>query len=352
MNSKQRIQAVLRGEPTDRIPNTGWVHTPSVDRSPKDMALATKTMQAYFRWDIVKVMQGSSYFLEDYNSSIEFYSASNQKEQIVHRWPVNHPQDLLELEVNDPHKPGSALAREVETVQRTVELMGGEVPVLPTLFSPLGLVRELSGSYQRGELLSAFIKYNTKELTQALDVVLETSKRLVDAYIAAGADGIFFAQQLPDRADMDDEAFEKFAVAYDKALLEYVQKKSWVNIMHIHSQRDCRLEELLAYPVEIVNFGEEYQGPDYAPVTLAQIRAKTDRVLIQGYQQKTIFYQPDNNREAVKERLAASLERAISENGGTKGLIFGPECALPTNLPKYLFTLPAEVIDDYMRQNG
>lgn len=347
MDSKKRIKQLLEGEVPDRIPNAGWIHTPCVDRNPKDMALATKTLQEYYRWDIVKLMQSSSYFLEDHDSSILFYSSAHPREHQVCRWPINHPHDLTTLKINSPSAPGSALAREVETVKRTVDLLHGKVPVLPTLFSPLGLIREMSGSYQRGELLSAFIRYNPKELAGALDLILENSKQLIDAYAQAGADGIFFAQQLPDQSDMDEEAFKEFAVKYDTALLEYAQKKAWFSIMHIHSQRNSRLDELLRYPVQAINFGEDYRGADYTPITIADLRARTDKILIQGYDQKTIFCQPDNDREAIKTRLLTALKEAIRQNGGLKNFIFGPECALPTDLPKYVFSLPAEAIDDY-----
>ena len=73
--------------------------------------------------------------------------------------------------------------------------------------------------------------------------------------------------------------------------------------------------------------------------SIAELRAKTDKVLIAGIDQHRDF---DGTAAEVRERLSARLERALAQNDGG-AFVFGPGCTLPLDRDSWLFGQIAEV---------
>ena len=117
-----------------RMPAWG-PHMSLVDRNVKDFTEATIAYQNSYQFDFIKLMSNGMYFTEDFGQKIK---------------PAAHIMDDTWLNVtvnavNDPHEwakaEGSgckkgALGREVEACKRICDHFQGEVPVLPTIFSP------------------------------------------------------------------------------------------------------------------------------------------------------------------------------------------------------------------------
>ncbi|QJT78726.1 hypothetical protein [Kosakonia sp. MUSA4] len=74
----------------------------------------------------------------------------------------------------------------------------------------------------------------------------------------------------------------------------------------------------------------------------ADLRARTDKVLIAGIDQHQDFYVGGGNREAVKARLQHRLTQ-LREESGDRRIIFAPGCALPLDSDRRLFRLLAEI---------
>ena len=56
MNHWQRIEAAIRGEPTDRAPISLWRHWPEFDQDPRTLAEAMVNWQRRYDFDLVKFM--------------------------------------------------------------------------------------------------------------------------------------------------------------------------------------------------------------------------------------------------------------------------------------------------------
>ena len=84
-----------------------------------------------------------------------------------------------------------AMAEAIEITKKTVERFRGEAPVLATVFNPLTTAAKMSGDKMLSHM-RAFPEY----LRQGLEVITDTTIKLVRELTKAQVDGIFFATQV------------------------------------------------------------------------------------------------------------------------------------------------------------
>jgi uroporphyrinogen decarboxylase len=153
----------------------------------------------------------------------------------------------------------------------------------------------------------------------ALEVIAGVTRRCVDASIAAGADGFFFATQCADEAVMSIDEYREFGIPYDLAVLESVSADALV-LLHLHGTRpmfDLQAE----YPVQIVNWHDRRAAP-----SLGDGRLRSGRTVAGGIDERAIA-------TASPEAVAAEVAAAIAETGG-RGLIVAPGCVIPIDTPE------------------
>ena len=69
---RERIQACLKAEITDRTPIALWRHFPVDDQNPETLAAATLEYQNAYDFDIVKVTPSSSFAVKDWGVNDEW----------------------------------------------------------------------------------------------------------------------------------------------------------------------------------------------------------------------------------------------------------------------------------------
>ncbi|MGD8473174.1 MAG: uroporphyrinogen decarboxylase, partial [Anaerolineae bacterium] len=61
MSKRERLQATIQGESTDRTPVALWRHFPGDDQDPASLAASTVAFQNQYDFDFIKVTPASSY---------------------------------------------------------------------------------------------------------------------------------------------------------------------------------------------------------------------------------------------------------------------------------------------------
>lgn len=346
MNGTQRIKALVEGTPIDRTPVGGWYHMPLVDRNVDDFVRETIASTDKNRWDFIKVMTNGHFYTEAYGGDITFSIDERSWSGTINRYPVVTAADARSLPVLGIDNP--VWQRELEIYRRLKDHYGDELPVISTIFNPLTAVQECMGCLD-SKPVCALMQSDPTALHAALQAMLETNLIYLDALMDEGLDGIFFANQYSMAAKLTQEQYDEFVAPYDHKVLEHVAGRTWFNMAHVHGTECLRFSDYCAYPdnmLQALNWENCPSAANPAKVSsIADVRAKTDKVLIAGIDQHHDFITPDNDREAVKARLVKRFKDAMAQNGSNR-FVFGPGCVLETG-GSYLNALIAEVADEY-----
>lgn len=300
------------------------------DRNVKDFVRATINYQNAYDFDFIKVMPNGMYFPEAFGQKIrpaEFILDETWQNTEINA--VNDPHEWAKLKV--PSMKTGVFAREIEAVKRIVDHFQGDVPVLPTVFSPFIWMGEMTGGYFRQETIVAHFKYSEKYAKMGLKVVNETNEILMEEFVKAGADGFFLGYQAGMAGIMGKEMFEEYGKKYDIENIEKIRDKTWFNMAHVCHGNAELSEWFLDYPVEAFNWAD--QDPEHH--SFAEMRKLTDAVLVGGlnhsingsYRDLSIMIKSPSdlsgsNREEIKTRVKKKVKAAI-EAAGPKVIISG-----------------------------
>ncbi|MDR2182426.1 MAG: hypothetical protein LBN92_07095 [Treponema sp.] len=346
MNASERLRAMAAKKPFDKAGASAWWHMPVVDRYAEQFAKETIRFTDVNQWDFVKVMHNPHLFAEAYGADIEYLENPKEWAGVIHRYPIRTPDDLEKLPALEVEK-NTALAREVEVVRRLAEHYRGTVPVLPTLFTPLTWVQEMTHSTVPAETLG-FIHNHKKELHKALDTLLGVNLQFIDALIEAGADGFFIASQYGvtsfGGALFTGAAFDEFEFPFVKAMVDHLKKNTWFNLLHVHGDRNLRIEPFLDLDVQAINWENTHPSiPAAELLSIERVRSLTDKIIVSGIDKGSCFGGPP---EKVRDRLKSFLEKALRETKD-KRLILAPGCALELNVPEKSLAVLREVVDEF-----
>lgn len=346
MTPAERVKATLEGASVDRIPVTGWLHMPMVDRNVRDFTKATIDFTDNNSWDLVKLMSNGHYFAEAYGAEIRWRNDPKEWSGEILRYPVSTAKDAAELPVIKPYE-NRVFTRELDIARNVCDHYKGRVPVLATVFTPMTWLQEMIHSCHIGPALKLAME-DPEATHKALDALLETNLMLMDEFMNVGVDGFFIATQFGSKAMVSKEFREEFCRPYDLAMMERIKDRTWFNMLHIHYCEDLAIEEFVDYPgVQAINWENCTRIPDMSRlISVRQVREMTDKVLMGGIDQHNDFVSPANDREEIKDRLRRRLETALTECGDHK-FIFAPGCALPLDVDRYVFTLMLEVVEEF-----
>lgn len=346
MTHRERIEAVLRGKPVDRVPVAAWgPHLNLEDRNVNDFSKAVIAYEREYEFDVLKVMQNGLYLTEDYGQIIappENSDDAGYKKTV--KLAFNSVEDWENAEKKDVHQ--GAYGSEVESIRRICEYFGSDLPVLPTIFGPAQLLVQLSGRnvtapfYPEGftgDDLFGFVKQHEEAYFHVMEVLTEQLIDLMNAYLDAGAAGFFYCPGGNRLEFCTDEEYWKYVRPYDERVLNAVKDRAWFTMLHICGPKNLRFRELLDLPVQAINW--EDQSPDNP--SIAEARKMTDKVLMAGLNRNADFYGAD--RVKVKSRIRAKAEEAIREGGPKVIVATGCECSREIT---HRFVVWNEVMDD------
>ncbi|MEM9621166.1 MAG: uroporphyrinogen decarboxylase family protein, partial [Pseudomonadota bacterium] len=210
MDHKQRIRAVLAGEPPDQLPVATWGHDFLREWSAAELAAHTIERQRKYNYDFVKLNPRWTLFAEPWGN--QYARPVEQKFPRLTRRIVETAQDLHDVpQVASSHP---ILQEHVEAMRLVVDELGNEVDVLATVFAPLAVVGLLCGGV--GEPLRTYAQTEGAALHQVLTDVAGTLAGHVTDLLQAGASGVFYAPLQWTSLDVCDAAFyAEFGRPYD-----------------------------------------------------------------------------------------------------------------------------------------
>lgn len=329
MTHKERILAATRGEWLDKPCYTAWgPHYSFEEQNAKDLAEALIGFQKVHDFDLIKHMPSGMYFTEAFGQVIpKTMNMDFQAWASVERFVINDPSDCLRL---TPKKiMGNSLAREVECVKRINDYFQGDVPVLPTTFSPFIWLGEMTGGFFHEERIVAMFQNHEAECRKGLEVVEETNRMLMEAYVEAGAAGFFYGVQNCMAEKMGREMFEEYERKPSVRCLNAVKDKTYFTMLHMCNGRREECDWFVDYPVQALNWADTH-NPTHR--SFKEMREISDKVLVGGldhhaegvgYNER---YTPNDftgvDRMLIKKRIRRRIETAL-EQAGNKVVISG-----------------------------
>ena len=314
MTRRERISAAINREPVDRVPYAVWRHFPTVDRSPAGLAQATLRFHDHYGSDFLKITPRGGYCVEAWGC-VESEHVLPTGNRPCASCAVKTADDWKRIR---PLNPASAegWVEQLETIVRLgFDRRIGDAPVLATVFSPLSIARKLSG-----DRLTADLREHPEAVAAAVDAIGETVLRFNELALGEGIGGIFYSIQTASTSIVDEETYARFGEAWDRRVLEALQPRSFLTVVHCHGDR-LMFERLARLPGHVWNWDDRLAGP-----TLADAAQRVSGAVCGGLDQWRTL------REATPDAAVAEAEQAVGQTGG-RGLIVGPGCVLMAETP-------------------
>jgi uroporphyrinogen decarboxylase len=314
MTRLERLTAAINREPVDRAPYAVWRHFPQIDRNPAALAQATLRFHERYGSDFIKITPTGGYAVEAWGC-VESAEVRPDGHRPCARCAIQRADDWKKIRPLDPTSaPG--WVEQFETIVRLgFDRRIGDAPVLPTLFSPLSLARKLSGDRLRLDLAD-----RPGDVRDALEAITETLVRFAARALQEGVSGIFYSIQAASRSVMSEDLYAEFGEPYDRRVLESVEGRSSLTIVHCHGDR-LMFDRLARLP------GHAWNWDDRAtPPSLAEAQAVVPGAVLGGLGQWTTLL------TGTPAEAATEAEDALGQTRG-RGVIVGPGCVLPLGTP-------------------
>ena len=311
MNKRERLEATIHGQESDRVPIALWRHFPGDDQRPEDLAAATSAFQRRWDFDFVKVTPASSFCVRDWGAE-DVWTGNTEGTRDYTRRPIRSPDDWRGLRALDPR------TGQLGDQLRCLEIIRAELPDVPliqTIFNPLSQAKNLVGP----ELVS-LLRSDFAEAKRGLEAIASTTVAFIREAKSVGIDGVFFAVQHASSLIMSEQEYREFGVDYDRRVLAAADDL-WLNILHIHGER-VYFDLLRDYPVHAWNWHDRETAPD-----LRSALPKVSGALCGGIARDAAMLRgaPDDVRAQVLD--------AIDQTGG-KRLIVGTGCVMMIASPE------------------
>lgn len=292
MTRTERVMAAVRGEPVDRLPVCFWHHF-KPEGSGRTMAEASlRFFDETFDLDILKVMPDIPYPFG--------------------RRAIQQPNDWRLLEPIDAAR-SRFFQQRAECVQLLRDELGFDTPIIVTVFSPLCEALYFAADRER---FFAHAQESPTVVHGALSVIAENLRAHIADVIEAGADGVFLALQGASRALMTEEQYREFGRPYDLIALQGAAN-GWLNVLHIHGEKDLMFDLVLDYPVQVLNWSDRLAGP-----SLREARGLTNKCLMGGWHEfGALSHGPE-------EKILEEARDAVAQTAGRK-FILANGCSVP-----------------------
>lgn len=312
MTKRERLEATIRGEATDRPPVALWRHFPGDDQDPAELAASTVAFQRQYDFDFVKVTPASSFCVRDWGAEDRWIGNEEGTRQYTRR-PVVKPEDWGALQPLDPE--WGALGAQLRCLELIHEALGDEVPFIQTIFNPLTQAKNLAGQ----QVMLAHLRQAPDAVRAGLAIIAESTMRFVEAARQRGIAGIFWAAQHASYELLSEAEYREFGVSFDRHLLEAADGL-WLNVLHLHGGR-VMFDLLADYPVQVINWHDRETPP-----TLGEGQSRVKGAVLGGLRQWETMVRgsPADVRREVLD--------AFRQTGGRR-FILGTGCVTPITAP-------------------
>jgi uroporphyrinogen decarboxylase len=285
-----------------------WRHIPNDDLDPGKLAAYTVAFQKKWDCDLIKLMPSGTYGVEDWGAVTEYRGLWNGAREVV-KPAVMRTEDWTRLPDLDVRK--GSYGQQNQALAAAAKELGGQAPILQTLFSPLTTARKLAT-----DGLYADIRRAPDVVHKALELITDVTIRFALDALAAGAHGFFLATQLASYRMLQEGEYESFGRAYDLKVFDALRGKTRFNMVHVHGE-DIMFDLLSGYPVDMMNWHDRLTEP-----TIGEAQARFPRLLVGGINESgTLLH-------GSVQDIENEVRDAIVQTGGRR-LMVGPGCVLP-----------------------
>ncbi len=339
MTKRERVMAAVKGEPVDRVPLSFFAHNHTVERSSDTCARHLLEQNHEFDWDFIKVHLRASYYGEAWGSK---YRWDTKTGPIIEDPVVKCADDFRKLERLDSTE--GVLGDQVRVAKLLGEAFEGSVPYVQTIFSPLVVVKQLTGAEVRAPSeavqIRRFMQESPEALHHGLSIVSQSLADYARQTIRAGADGVFITTSVWSRDAISEDEYKIFGRPYDLAILEAAnQEGATFNILHL-CRENIMLDLLSDYPVQVIS----YDALSPRNPSLKEAMGKTDKAIWGGLTHKTSV--PDTLLEGPGYTIVAQVHAALEQTGGRRFLL-GPGCSISPRVPKTHLLAAKEAISTW-----
>jgi len=313
---RERIEIIIEGEKPDRFAASLWRHFFHLESSAEKMAEAMIEYQKRYNWDFMKINPRASFHTEDWGNQFEWSSDEYSKHKHT-RYAVNNPEDWDKIDVLPTTAP--VLDGHLKAINLIRKKCGPDLPLLMTVFNPVGIARRLVGNRDR------FLK-QLKTYPEKVSGAIERITKTFESYVAeirnAGADGIFFATlDIACAEAMPCEQYNSFCRPYDLRILKAAGDDA-LNLLHVCAGNNY-LKELSDYPARLVN----WNSCDPTNINLEDSFGFLGGKTAVGGLDDTGWLLHGSPAEVKRE-----MDK-IKERTAGKRFIFGPGCTIDARIP-------------------
>lgn len=321
---KQRVAALMSGEAADRPPVMAWQHFVGLEKRAEDLVRAEIEFQHKYDWDLLKINPRAVYYHEVWGNEYD-YSKYNGVIPACTRKTIESSRDLYKI--TEKSSTNSILREQISIVRKIVGAIGDDVPVLQTVFTPIGVLLNLCGARSLGRYREApreespiirLFKQDRAGVHRALLAIANTLADYVASILAAGADGIFYAALGMSREGyMTLDEWEEFVRPYDLIVLDALRN-------HFAILHTCGMfsnpQRFADYPVQIIHWAETAPGNTSLAASVDWIGDKA----IMGGVNEQLF------GTGAAEQIAACAAHSVQAHA-RRPFILAPECSVAPN---------------------
>lgn len=291
MNKVERVRAALAGAEVDRVPASFWFHFT------RDKARGEASVKAHLDYyresgvDFLKIMNE-----HPYQTNVEIATPAD--------WRQVRPAPLS----------SSFYQGQLDEIKRIVDALQGECLTVTTIFGPFG-----EGNHATNNLVTEHLKADPEAVNQGLAAIAESLAEFAVACVEAGASGIYYSAQGGEADRFSEEEFLNYIKPHDLTVLNAFKDQGEFHLLHICKDR-IRLNLYADYPGHAVNWAATKNN-----LSLQEGQALFKRPVVGGMGDRGIIV--DGSPEAIQGAV-----REIITDFGSRGLMIGADCTLPTDI--------------------
>ena len=315
MSKRERLEATIRGEATDRVPVALWRHFPGDDFRAEDLAASIVGFQRRYDFDFVKVTPTSSYEVADWGVRDEWRGNEEGTRVYVH-YPVQSPDDWKRLPDLDPRS--GVLGAHLKCLSLIRSELGDHAPFIQTVFTPLGQARHLAG-----DRTFVHMREHPAAFKAGLEKITLKTIRFIEEAKKTGIAGLFYALQHATFGTTSPAEYAEFGKEYDLRVLE-TARGLWLNVLHLHGT-DVMFDLVADYPVQVWNWHDRDTPP-----TLREALPKVKGAVCGGLSREATMLRgtPEDVRREITDAIAQTGGRRLVVGTGCVTLVTTPESNL------------------------
>src|SRR5215510_10803401 len=247
MTRRERVMAVVRGDPVDRVPVSLWMHNFATENSAEGLTAESLRLASRFEWDFLKPQSRAQCFAEMWGLR---YTPSRERATpyTVTDVPLASASDLRRLAPADARV--GALGEQLLALRAIRKAVGADTPIIWTVFSPLMVLPFLlDGGRPRAVEL---VRTEPEAVDRALGAMATTLAAYARAAVDEGADGLFYATSMATSQLSTAAECRRFQRQHDLRILGQVQHAPF-NVLHVCGA-GILFDEFADYPMAALSW--------------------------------------------------------------------------------------------------